>query len=85
MTVQARELDDSHVGAELSYGPSMMFSGTIVEIIHSTNVFMGGRDEIRPMKTPSRVYVTTTDHRAVTLNHDARINVRSLGTNEGET
>lgn len=79
MAVKAHELDDSHIGAKLSYGPGMMFSGIIDRLEHSTNVWLGGKPA-REMETPKRVFVQFTHGGATTLSHSAEIQVRSLGT-----
>jgi len=79
MRVIAAELDTSHIGSKLSYGPGMVFSGEIADVVHFTHGWLkrkrGKSESVVEMHTPPRVYVITTDGRAVSLAHRETIHL----------
>jgi hypothetical protein len=79
--IDAGFLDQTHVGAEVSYGPGMMFTGILEQVRQMDEPWLvryGDSNELREMPSPPRVYIRTADGRASTLAADEIVAVQIL-------
>lgn len=84
--MQALELSAAHEGAEVSYGPGMMFSGVLAEVqVLAGPWFRNSTRGIIEWAAPPRVFLRTADGRCASLALDEEVLVREIVQNEGES